>query len=137
MTAPIEMITRELSHGTPAVRLDAVEALGQGRGCMGEFLENLLVNVLRTDLDPIVRHEAAFSLGKLMQRNAIPGRCASRQLCVSAVEDKSVIVRHEAIEALWCFKDLTVQTTVKTLLDDRHPDIRATAKITLERLQDS
>ncbi len=94
-----------------------------------EELEFFLVHVLERDEDPVIRHEAAFVLGKLKDRNTIDGNLASMALCLAASEDVSLIVRHEALEALCCFEGKVVGELLERFSDHENADIRATSAI--------
>lgn len=100
----------------------------------GEFIEGVLVRVLEKDTDPIVRHEAAFTLYKLSTMHHISGMQALESLCNSARSDISTVARHEAAESLGFFHDPRSLTTLQGLLNDPNPDVVATARISLERL---
>src|SRR6266498_4688141 len=100
----------------------------------GDFTEDALVKVLLEDIDPIVRHEAAFALYKLYNMGQIIGMRAMDALCDAACNDISTVARHEAAESLGFFDFPKPIQTLQTLLNDPNPDVVATAKISLERL---
>jgi HEAT repeat protein len=114
--------------------MDLIEDLADQWSVLeGDTLEYFLVDVLRRDPDPIVRHEAAFVLRHLKTHSRISGNIAKRALCTSAREDESIVVRHEAMEALHCFEGKDVECTLLSMQGHNEPDIRATAAISLER----
>ena len=90
-----------------------------------------LVAVLKDDVSPVIRHEAAFLLGATKNKDAVP------YLIYAIRHDKSDLVRHEATEALG---DLGLKTKqVRRLLHDlltkdKNPFIRDTADIALGSL---
>lgn len=95
-----------------------------------EVVEVLLVNVLKEDKNSIVRHEAAFVLGKLYERGDIVGRQAVKALIEAARNDSSIIVRHEATESLGQFNN--VQHVLKELATDKNSEVAVTAQVALE-----
>ena len=120
---------------TACQRMDVLEKLVGGiDGDDNCAVENFLVNILRTDKNPVVRHEAAFVLGKLYELGDIQGDITLGQLCDSSLSDRSVVVRHEAPEVLGCFNDDKAITTLQILENDPNYDISMTAQISLERL---
>lgn len=128
----------ELSASSAFRRLEALENLASGiGGGDGARVEEILVNVLRADENPVVRHEAAFILGKLYESGDVRGEMTLGQLCDSALCDRSVVVRHEAAEVLGYFQAGRAIATLQILSDDPDPDISATARISLERLADA
>ncbi len=124
----------EKAYCSPAQRMDLIEEVAGPRSSLdGDSMEHFLVNVLERDPDPIVRHEAAFVLRHLKTHRRISGNVAKRALCTSARKDESIVVRHEAMEALHCFEGEEVERTLLSMLEHDEPDIRATAAISLER----
>ncbi len=119
---------------SPARRMDLIEKQSrEGHRHDAAELEIFLVKVLRNDSDPIVRHEAAFVLGRLKASGWISGEIAVSSLCAAACDDLSRVVRHEATEALPSFEGEEVDRTLLQLLQNDDRDIRATAAISLER----
>lgn len=119
---------------SPARRMDLIEQQTRvGHRQDATELEIFLVEVLRNDSDPIVRHEAAFVLGRLKASDWIIGEFAVPALCAAACDDLSRVVRHEATETLPCFEGPEVDRTLRQLLQNDDPDIRATAAISVER----
>ncbi len=97
-------------------------------------LEDFLVRVLGTDDHSVVRHEAAFVLGLLQSRGCQLGKKSLDALCRAVNLDKSVIVVHEAAESLGYFDSSKATKTLRQLLRHSHPDVRATAEISLEAI---
>jgi len=103
----------------------------------GEFTVSALIQVLEKDVDPIVRHEAAFALYKLYNRGQISGEHALEALCNSAQNDSSVVVRHESAESLGFFRFPQAFEVLNQLAYESEPDVAATARISLERLNEN
>ena len=138
MNVDFKQLHKELSIATSACqRMDILEKLIGGiDGDDKYYVEDLLVNVLRSDENPIVRHEAAFVLGKLYELGDIQGEITLSQLCDTSLSDSSVVVRHEAAEVLGCFNADKAVATLQFLVNDPNRDISATAQISLERLME-
>ena len=125
-----------LAEQDVAKRMDLVESLSEGIGTLqGNLLEELLVHVLRNDDNCIVRHEAAFILGRLFGRGGIPGKLSWEALAESAASDPSVVVRHEATESLGWFMQQQTVDLLKRLSSDPNPEVSATADLGLLRLK--
>lgn len=89
-----------------------------------------LGKALETDPSPIVRHECAFSLGE----TACP-KLANASLRKACKEDKNIFVRHEALLALATLGDQTNIYFIEEFLNDKDAEIRESAEIALQRLQ--
>ncbi len=83
-----------------------------------------------TDPSPIVRHEAAFSLGE----TAAP-KIAGPHLVKAIETDKSSFVVHEALMALGTLGDKSFIPFIQKYLDHEDPDIAESAEIALQRLE--
>jgi HEAT repeat protein len=131
-----KQLRKELSLAASACqRMDVLEKLVGGiDGDDNCRVEKFLVDILRADENPIVRHEAAFVLGKLYELGDVRGEITLSQLCDSSLSDCSVVVRHEATEVLGCFNSSRAIIALRILKDDPNQDISATAQISLERL---
>lgn len=103
-----------------------------------EQIEEIL-RVVKEDTDPIVRHEAVAQLVRLKREkgNLFTKRVDERirAMFLAALDDNSVVVRHEILEALAYFGDATILETLRHHADDAEPDIRHTARLALELLQ--
>ncbi len=119
----------------PAERFESLYECLPERDPPASLAKGFLINVLRSDPDPIVRHEAAFMLGELRESNRIDETGAAPALCVAAHEDSSLVVRHESIEAMFAFEGEDVERTLDTMVEDPDDDIRLTAEITIARRQ--
>lgn len=115
-------------------RMDMVEGLLRTDTALESgAVELRLVGFLMKDTSAIVRHEAAFCLGRL-HRTCKPLEAKSVEaLCHAAQTDMSVVVRHEAAETLGYIHCLRVRKALKFLLDDPVADVVETARISLAR----
>lgn len=91
-------------------------------------IADVMVWVLQNDDNGIVKHEAAFQIGVRNMRAKIP------HLINSALNDKSELVRHEAIEALGLMRAHECKETLKKMLEDPSEAVRETAVFVLKRL---
>ena len=92
-------------------------------------IEDLMVWVLNNDDNGIVRHEAAFQIGLHNMRARIP------DLINSILNDKSDLVKHEAIEALGLLRDHGSKETLTKMLEDKGEAVSETAAFVLKRLE--
>jgi HEAT repeat protein len=75
------------------------------------ILVSLLLRTLREDPNAVVRHEAAFVLGRVHDLHSdLVGDEVFLALCKSARTDSSIIVRHEATEVLGNLADPRVSS---------------------------
>ncbi|HEX4466740.1 MAG TPA: HEAT repeat domain-containing protein, partial [Solirubrobacteraceae bacterium] len=82
----------------------------------------LLREVLASDPDPVIRHDAAFVLGAMMAEEA------EEALVAAALHDPSFLVRHESFESLAFFPPTAnVMAAIEAGVSDAHPDVRETA----------
>lgn len=116
-----------------SLRMDLVREIHRLEDCDWKDAELFLCQVLSSDPDPIVRHEAAFFLGELRASYRIGDELASIKLCEAAISDSSIVVRHEAAEALYPFNGDQVKQTLDRLLGDPSEDVRFTAAISILR----
>lgn len=91
-------------------------------------IADLMVWVLNNDGNGIVKHEAAFQIGVRNMRNKIP------HLIDSALNDKSELVRHEAIEALGLMRAHECKEALRKMVEDPSDAVRETAVFVLKRL---
>lgn len=87
-----------------------------------------LCKVLKEDESPLTRHEAAFTMGQLGFRSAIPA------LVDAMLHDTSPIVRHESAVALSSIGDDEVVPQLKRAIEDEDEDVRNSALIAFEYL---
>ena len=115
-----ENLKRNLKDKNPALRRKALYAL---HSSSFKILKRFILH----DSSPVIRHEAAFLLGKSKHKKAV-------DILIQAIEtDKSDLVRHEAIEALG---DLGIHNTkveilLESLKKNKNPFIKDTVKIAL------
>jgi HEAT repeat protein len=87
----------------------------------------LLENALK-DPSPLVRHEAAFAMGQLEFKSAVPA------LIEAMEDDESVLVRHESAVALGSIGDERARKGLIARLDDSDEDVRLSAECALADL---
>ena len=107
---------------------EITEAVGKDDPIRNEIAE-LMVWVLNNDDNGIVRHEAAFQIGLHNMRAKIP------DLINSILNDKSDLVKHEAIEALGLLRDHGSKETLRKMLEDKGDAVSETAAFVLKRLE--
>jgi deoxyhypusine monooxygenase len=88
-----------------------------------------VVNVLKTDSNELVRHEAAFSLGQLGLRSGI------KPLEDATCSDPSLFVRHEAAVALGVIGSQEAKNTLQKALTDSSEQVRDSAVVALSNLK--
>ncbi len=125
---PRELIVRKQFSSLPvADRFDIVHSLASART---ELVRRLLVNVLRVDPSPLVRHEAAFVLG------CLGGRKQAMAVRMALKSDTSFLVRHEAAMAL---AEIGAPEDIPTLtarLADRSPEVSISCHVALVRIRE-
>jgi deoxyhypusine monooxygenase len=87
-----------------------------------------LCRVLREDPSPLTRHEAAFTLGQLGYRSAVPS------LIDAMINDESPIVRHESAVALSSIGDDSAVAQLEKAIEDKDEDVSNSALIAFEYL---
>ena len=114
-----------LNHQDIVIRTRAVCILAD---IATELAVEEISKVLRTDVEPLVRHEAAFSLGQLGFTSAI-------EPLTNAVEsDPSFFVRHEAAIALGVIGSEKARDVLNGALNDTNEEVRKSANIALANL---
>ncbi len=94
----------------------------------GENSITTLSDVLLHDADPLVRHEAAFSLGQI-------GLSVANGPLERAVKtDPEAIVRHEAAAALGSIGNPSAERSLRLALKDRDEIVRNSARTSLFNL---
>ena len=88
---------------------------------------DLMVWILQNDTNGVVKHEACFQIAARNMRDKIPN------LINSALNDTSVLVKHEAIESLGLMRAFEVQDIIEKMKDHPNPDVRETARFVLRR----
>ena len=115
----------------PADRMDMLEQLMAAACLPWNDVAAFLSRVLTDDPNSVVRHEAAFALGELRGSGRIGSDSGAEELCQAALHDRSIVVRHEATEALYGYAGQFVDDTLKLLLSDPSDEIRETAAISI------
>lgn len=90
---------------------------------------DLLEWVLRNDTNGVVKHEASFQIAARNLRQKI------NVLVDVSLYDKSILSKHEAIEALGLMRAFEVEDQIKKMLDDPSIDVRETAGFVLKRFE--
>lgn len=115
----------------PAERMDMLEQLMATACLPWNEVATRLARILTEDPNSVVRHEAAFALGELRGAGRIDLDSGAEELCQAALHDRSIVVRHEATEALYGYAGQIVDETLKLLLSDPSDEIRETAAISM------
>jgi len=89
---------------------------------------DLLEWVLRNHTNGVVKHEASFQIAARNLRHKI------NVLMDTALYDKSILSKHEAIESLGLMRVFEVEDKIKNALKDPSIDVRETAVFVLKRL---
>ena len=114
-------------------RWDAVWLVGElaedqeDKNKLRNKVADLLEWVLRNDTNGVVKHEASFQIAARNLRNKI------HVLTDVALYDKSVLSKHEAIEALGLMRAFEIEDQIKKALDDPSQDVKETAEFVLKR----
>ena len=83
--------------------------------------------VLKNDNNGVVKHEASFQIAARNMRHKIP------VLVDASLNDKSVLTKHESIEALGLMRAFEAEDLIKEALKDPSVDVRETAEFVLKR----
>lgn len=116
-------------------RWDAVWLVGElaedpeNTNGLREQVADLLEWTLRNDTNGVVKHEASFQIAARNLRDKIP------VLADIALNDKSILSKHEAIEALGLMRAFEVEDIIKKAQSDPSNDVRETAEFVLKRFQ--
>ena len=108
---------------------------------LGEILENknqddpvfekiadIMEWTLRNDSNGVVKHEACYQIAGRNMRSKIP------VLIDAALNDKSILTKHEAIEALGLMRATESIDLIRDLEIDPSIDVRETARFVIKRL---
>lgn len=85
--------------------------------------------VMQNDDNSVVRHEAAFQIGLRNLRKKIP------DLIEAIIHDQSLLVKHEAIEALGLLRVPNIETLLAELSNNPHEAVSTTAKFVAKRIE--
>ena len=91
-------------------------------------VSDLMVWVLKNDDNGVVKHEACYQIAARNMRNKIP------DLIDTALNDTSVIAKHEAIESLGLMRAFDSKDLLLNALDDPDLNVKETAAFVLKRL---
>ncbi|MCV0366890.1 MAG: HEAT repeat domain-containing protein [Nitrosopumilus sp.] len=94
---------------------------------MRKKVADLMEWVLRNDTNGVVKHEASFQIAARNLRDKIP------LLLEISLNDKSILSKHEAIEALGLMRAFEVEEKIKLALNDPNIDVKETAEFVLKR----
>ncbi len=116
-------------------RWDAVWLIGElaedvsDENKMREKVADLLEWTLKNDKNGVVKHEASFQIAARNLRNKI------HVLVDVALNDNSILSKHEAIESLGLMRAFEAEDLIKKACNDPSVDVRETAEFVLKRLQ--
>jgi HEAT repeat protein len=129
------MNLENLNHVSAVKRMEGLDAIQAGPFPPKERfqLEAVMACVLETDSSPIVRHEAAFVIASLKSRDLIDGYRAYTALC-KAMEDDSILVRHEVALAFAAFPGGQTEKLLLDLGADPSEDVALSAEFAIEEL---
>ena len=89
---------------------------------------DLMEWVLRNDDNGVVKHEACYQIAGRNMRSKIP------MLVESALNDKSILTKHEAIESLGLMRAFEAIDLIRDAEIDPSIDVRETARFVIKRL---
>jgi HEAT repeat protein len=90
---------------------------------------DLMEWVLKNDDNGVVKHEACYQIAGRNMRRKIP------VLIESALNDKSILTKHEAIESLGLMRAFDAVDMIRDAAVDPSIDVRETARFVIKRLQ--
>jgi hypothetical protein len=93
-----------------------------------EKVADLMEWTLRNDSNGVVKHEACYQIAGRNMRSKIP------VLIDAALNDKSILTKHEAIEALGLMRATESIDLIRDLEIDPSIDVRETARFVIKRL---
>ena len=121
------------SEADESLRWDAVWLAGEiaelnPNTLLFDEVSELMVWVLKNDNNGVVKHEACYQIAARNMRNKIPN------LIETALNDTSVIAKHEAIESLGLMRAFDSKDLLLKAMDDPDPNVKETAAFVLKRL---
>jgi HEAT repeat protein len=84
--------------------------------------------VLKNDNNGVVKHEACYQIAGRNMRSKIPA------LVESALNDDSILTKHEAIESLGLMRAFDAVDLIRDAMTDPSRDVRETARFVIKRL---
>ena len=131
----LERLEEILKHSDdPSRRWDAVWLVGEvakkeGPGQIFDKAGDLLVWSLNNDASGVVKHEVCYQIVACNMREKIP------DLLYCALNDKSSLARHEALECLGGIEAFEVKEGIKEALKDPVSYVVETAEFAINRLE--
>ncbi len=92
-------------------------------------VSELMAWVLENDDNNVVKHEACYQIAARNIRSKIP------VLIRSALNDKSGLTKHEALESLGLMRATEAIDLIKDALEDPNEDVKQTASFVIKRLR--
>lgn len=92
-------------------------------------IADLMAWVLENDDNSVVKHEACYQIAARNMRDKIPA------LINAALNDKSGLTKHEALESLGLMRATEATELIKEALNDPLDDVRQTAAFVIKRLK--
>ena len=92
-------------------------------------VSDVLEWILKNDDNGVVKHEACFQIAARNMRNKIP------TLVNTALYNKSILAKHEAIESLGLMRAFEAESLIQKAMDDSSIDVRETASFVLKRFK--
>lgn len=92
---------------------------------IADVMEWVLVN----DDNNVVKHEACYQIAARDMRSKIPS------LINAALNDKSGLTKHEALESLGLMRATEATDLIRSALDDPADDVKQTARFVIKRLK--
>jgi len=89
---------------------------------------DLMEWVLKNDNNGVVKHEACYQIAGRNMRSKIPS------LVDAALNDKSILTKHEAIESLGLMRAFNAIDLIRDAEVDPSKDVRETARFVIKRL---
>ncbi len=95
---------------------------------MFEKVADIMEWTLKNDSNGVVKHEACYQIAGRNMRSKIP------VLIDAALNDKSILTKHEAIEALGLMRAFESIDLIRDAEVDPNIDVRETARFVIKRL---
>ena len=92
-------------------------------------VSDVLEWILNNDDNGVVKHEACFQVAARNMRNKIP------ILVNTALHNKSILAKHEALESLGLMRAFEAESLIQKAMDDPSIDVRETASFVLKRFK--
>jgi HEAT repeat protein len=89
---------------------------------------DLMAWILENDDNNVVKHEACYQIAARNMRSKIPA------LINAALNDKSGLTKHEALESLGLMQATEAISLIQDALNDPNQDVKQTAQFVIKRL---